>query len=977
MARRPFSISTTPSPSLPPSSGPAVVMNEDTWKTRIDQKVDFVSYALEAARTGGPPPLLRPKGGVASSNQEEAKSRIDIADLPRGPSLCAPPDPVLFSFVRKRLLRVAESELQEDSWIDQGHVQAVPEASRIASDSFQAAIESFAKRNDFFAAAQILEDWLRFMPLQKHAPSPLTEIAKLSFWCVRALRNHSRLAPQDSATCHDLTQRLLRASKRLRASWSTQTHQIAMHLFIPAEDLDSAVNVLTRELITWWSVKQQLGPEDHRQDSLNLQKFRFVNRNVGKTIHAVSALLLKKRDMLQQQSADPDSQLVREYFLAVSKLSQSFATGSLLPFSEVTNRKWLLPAPYSIMLTQLCRAQEVANGLVIRNDELNSVVRRRIHETHRRIFIFIQASFSTSAAQSSGESQVSAYGESLDEIRASYFAKCQPSLAVCRPLLRYSLRYLASSELATAIMRYSIDAAKKEVRLRGEEMAQEQKNKSQEDQLEADVPASDGTTDETDAVGTAMSDAHQPGAISYRYLRAANTTLLNEAVRLREPVLEESALRIILSEELDSSWVTGNLRSSSLSKPSSESSPDAANLTRRDTLALILSALSERDFHRVSTILRFLRVHGLIRHKYDPRHHQEWCQVGDLSIEFIHGRDIFKLFFPSLHSQITLGGGHQKIKGHTAKEVDILSDPRMRADVLITMVHCGTWSCVEPLWHTIFNYCEEQTISNRDITVVEATALMRFYSGLIKLMLPRNDSAAPDSGEGDDSGQEQPRHSVDLRSVQECVDDVLSVRGRLRDEYTRLFQRWKGGGKEGWASLMARSRAAIPDAKFFGSVLNGLGWPLVGRLAQGDQRTVMSYDKDVVSDSCLQNGINNHRYEQVCQALLTDEESADFLLRVLEDAHGHGVKIPEAYLDDILPSVGRNSDHLRSRANQVKKMLTPEKHEKKRNRSEYRHVQTKKDRGIYDSPWRRKKKKRDRDGEQNVETEKSSSGQQS
>lgn len=962
---------------LPPSEGgPAAVMDDAAWQTRTRQKISYVRPALDAAERGEPPPLTRPS--PADPTAPEALPELGNAEsvmesLGAIKTLPSTPDPALFRFVRVRLLRIAEAELQEERWVRGARRSddLIPASSRITSHCFMKAIESFAHRGDFFAVATLLEDWFNFFPKLRFGASRRIFAKKfrlrtkrVTSECVRALCGYGGSLPcGDPAVmaCADKIKSLFYASANVRLMWPRTTLHRSLSLVTRARDLSTGISILERCLMDhWWRIKLAK-PTGTPEDPQALAHRRGQLSNATKTVlhmtsRLVQNLVMERKRLINSKQtlhAGPDADRMQDYFSQLSALSSLYSRNIFMPFGPTQKSDGFVD-PFLLVLAELCKARDTAMnlGLIPWEEDPSakeaqsghtSPIYEQLDSIEQDMQTLVESTFLHRPQGGASTMKRGDETKTQQQRRRALYRTSLPSYQVCTTLLRFSLRALVSPTLAAAITRHTIGIAEQEAakqrrtrKYGAAEGAARSRSQGAVDSVSFEDERDTKGADSGDT-GVAKPDENSHLSSHEQDVRASHTTLLNEACRLRQPVLEEAALKLIICEDLGKEWL--------------DDSHARHGLTSRHYEALLEKSLAEGDFHRVCVVLRFLVANGLVRTFPAKRSHDEAAsqQAGsaqasrgprrlsrhvDPKLGPIAGPKLFAICFPTLAAESLArhrGGvgiqGKQHFESLTSREVATLANAHVCGQLLSCLVKSGSWQVVEDLWRGIVSFCTALPVGNggshegRFVTVAEATAMIQFYGGVIKVMLPLTHH------------HWLPRRDLETssrptRTHDQSLEDVLSVHSRVGAEYDTMMGHWRPlyrAFDPSDASLDHQTAFCRPDKRFFKTTLDALAWPrVIGALARqrgssaetdANHSQVRYFDQNAQSSTQTQHH-SSEEHDRVCLSVLDNRDATDLLLRILQDMHHHGIPIPSAYITDILPLLGWDADDLRRASNQ-------------------------------------------------------------
>lgn len=176
--------------------------------------------------------------------------------------------PQLMINVRQRLLRLAEAELEEESYLrpSPGEAEApqLPEQTRMASDQYAAVFKIVRSRRDLDTCAILLEDWLRFAATQKQddptdlVPSEIIQSVAVSLChSVKAVRPVDDLGALQQRR-YDALVSLWDASEEAQISWSPVALNCYAKVLIKQGRMAKAADLLRSKLASWWDVRMEL-----------------------------------------------------------------------------------------------------------------------------------------------------------------------------------------------------------------------------------------------------------------------------------------------------------------------------------------------------------------------------------------------------------------------------------------------------------------------------------------------------------------------------------------------------------------------------------------------------------------------------------------------------------------------------------------------------------------------------------------------
>ncbi|CAO1636110.1 unnamed protein product [Jaminaea pallidilutea] len=176
--------------------------------------------------------------------------------------------PQLMINVRQRLLRLAEAELEEESYLrpfpGETEKPQLPEQTRMASDQYAAVFKIVRSRRDLDTCAILLEDWLRFAATQKQAnptdlvpPEIIQSVAVSLCHSVKAVRPVDDLGALQQRR-HDALLSLWDASEEGQILWSPVALNCYAKVLIKQGRMAKAADLLRSKLASWWDVRMEL-----------------------------------------------------------------------------------------------------------------------------------------------------------------------------------------------------------------------------------------------------------------------------------------------------------------------------------------------------------------------------------------------------------------------------------------------------------------------------------------------------------------------------------------------------------------------------------------------------------------------------------------------------------------------------------------------------------------------------------------------
>ncbi|PWN26421.1 hypothetical protein BDZ90DRAFT_275206 [Jaminaea rosea] len=269
-----------------------------SWSLRLSQKYQFARYTLDLATNGG------------------------------GPGLA--------SHIRRRLMRVAEAELEEGSWVAAGSVPSMPKEAQMAGRAYHFGIRAMCGRRQYEEAAQTLEDWLRFAATQRvRDPAEVLDMRTMQM----AILVVAKLARNQSTSGVDwlgALQRLWDASEAAGIKWTPRMLRATSASLCAAGNLHEdrlglIVEILGARLRLYWTDKLAGSSEraDHEAASFEGNPRAGIGADASHVARALQAARLR----LAGDAGN--SVLLTSYLVALRTLARYFSRAYLpLPLSH-------------------------------------------------------------------------------------------------------------------------------------------------------------------------------------------------------------------------------------------------------------------------------------------------------------------------------------------------------------------------------------------------------------------------------------------------------------------------------------------------------------------------------------------------------------------------------------------------------------------------------------------------------------------
>ncbi|PWN20992.1 hypothetical protein BCV69DRAFT_180723 [Microstroma glucosiphilum] len=487
------------------------VVDQAAWKERIQKKRSYADFTLKFAERG---------------------------DGPGWPD-----------YLRRRLLRIAEAELEEQSW---GPKQALPKETQMAAACFKAAIEALLVRGELLTSAKLLEDWIRFRLVQGTSSQQQAIDTSLLVQVVHELT----VGPaQDKPSKSHSPEQNLNALRGVREAcseaslaWTGHMNLQAGNAFRKAGLGIDAMDVLIAELRRFSNesqLRQELTRSSRLEDAEAASQgdpviAQILFKGMAKYLRqARDALSMRVASLSKANQASRHLAIV-EYFSLLNSLAD------LLREQPSSLNEVSRSSSYSFVIKCLCTAPELSRLIEQEFMQLGAPLQEQVTEAvesvHLALSGYIAEVFVPSSSSNIGTAQVS-------NTPSADFMKLDGSTLAT--LVRYAMRHLSSSE------------------------------------------------DLVQHVVSATSQMVEQGSIT---ARSVLTTQLNEAVLARDPDLEEKTLQLMLHEDGHA------LSSRSASKRGKE-----ILAPRDDVLLLLKSAHHKGDLYRVNVLIRYLSAGGRLR----------------------------------------------------------------------------------------------------------------------------------------------------------------------------------------------------------------------------------------------------------------------------------------------------------------------------------------------------------------------------